>query len=39
MGKKSAELLPLMTVREKIGQLNQHLHGFHAYEIKSQRKI
>ncbi len=39
MGKKSAELLPLMTVREKIGQLNQHLHGFHAYEITADGTV
>ena len=39
MGKKSAELLPLMTVKEKIGQLNQRLHGFHAYEIAADGTI
>lgn len=33
-GERAKDLLSHMTVREKAGQLNQHLYGFHAYERK-----
>lgn len=32
---RAKDLLSHMTVREKVGQLNQHLYGFQAYERKN----
>ena len=29
---RARDLLPRMTVREKVGQLNQKLYGFNCYE-------
>lgn len=29
---RAKDLLSFMTIREKVGQLNQHLYGFRIYE-------
>ena len=36
---RAKDLMGKMTLREKVGQLNQRLYGFNIYEINNNKKV